>query len=79
MPHQRCTCKPAFLVPVLSVFHPQLVPRVGKVDEENKLNDNKDEGSNDSKVKPHYGEGMETHPVADRNRFDSQIQHSHEH
>lgn len=61
MSQQRCTCKPAFFVPVLSVFNPPLVPRVGKVDEENKLDKNKEEGSNDSKVKPNCGEGMKTH------------------
>lgn len=61
MSHERCTCKPAFFVPVLSVFHPPLVPRVGKVDEEDKLDNDKDEGSNDSKVKPNYEEGMKTH------------------
>lgn len=55
-PHQCSTCKPAFFVPILSVFHPTLVPRVGKVDEEDELNDDKDKGSNDPKVKPNYEE-----------------------
>lgn len=59
VPYQMnvCTCKPAFVVATLSIFYPQLVPRVGKVDEENKLDENEDEGSNDSKVKPHYEDG----------------------
>lgn len=49
-----CTCKPAFVVTILSVLYPHLVPGMGKVNEENKLDDNEDEGSHHSKVKPHW-------------------------
>lgn len=49
----NCTCKPAFIVAIFSVFYPHFVPGVGKVDEENKLDDNEDERADHSKVKPH--------------------------
>lgn len=46
-------CKPAFVVTALSISYPHLVPGMGKVDEENKLDEDEDEGSHQSKVKPH--------------------------
>lgn len=47
------TCKPAFVVTILSIFHPHLVPGVSKIDEKNKLDQDEHEGSHNSKVKPH--------------------------
>lgn len=50
---KHVTCKPAFVVSFFCIFYPSLVPGVSKVNEEDELNQNKDEGPNSSKVKPH--------------------------
>lgn len=47
------TCKPAFVVAVLGIFKPQLIPRVGKINEKNKLDEDENKGSHKAEVKPH--------------------------
>ena len=52
---QSSTCKPALVFPIFSILHPHLVPGIGEVDEENELDDDEDERSHCSKVKPDCG------------------------
>lgn len=46
------TCVPALGVALARVVQPQLAPGVGKVDEENELDEDEEEGADHAKVKP---------------------------
>lgn len=46
------TCIPGAGVALLSLVHPPLVPGVRKVDEQQQLDEEEDEGAHDTKVEP---------------------------
>lgn len=56
VPAAALTSEPALPVPVLGVLQPGQVPGVGKVHQQDELDDDEDEGAHHAKVVPDWGE-----------------------
>jgi hypothetical protein len=52
------TCVPGTGVALLGLAQPLLVPRVGKVNKQDQLDEDEEEGAHDAKIEPDCGEGQ---------------------
>lgn len=53
------TCIPALGIALICIAQPQLAPGVGKVNEEDELDEDEEEGADHAKVEPNLGGGRE--------------------